>query len=538
MAATRTGTSALLEQLRADGMTTIFGNPGTVEQGLLDAISSAEGFRYVLGLAEAPVVGMADGYARATRRPTLVQLHSGVGLGNGIGMMYQAMRGHAPLVVIAGEAGVRYDAFDAQMASDLVGMARPVTKFATRVIDPGSVLRVLRRAVKIASTPPMGPVFVSLPLDVLDAINTEPVLPTVIPQTRTVPVPELIVRAADLLAGAQHPIIVAGDGVAEADAQPELAKVAELLGAGVWLADTSVVNIDAGHPLHRGPLGHMFGEVSAAAVGNADAVLVVGTYLFPEVFPLLDSPFATGARVVHIDLNAYEIAKNHPVDLGLVADPQATLAALAAELERRNGPAKRLVTAAPAARPQGTSVYEQFLAELAEQVPDPIIFDEALTSSPALVRQFPPRGIGRYFLTRGGSLGVGIPGAVGIKLAMPDDVVIAFTGDGGSMYTFQALWTAAHQRIGAKFVICNNGRYQLLNENIAVYWRERGIAPHPLPSSFDLSGQAIGFTELARGMGVQAVRVATPEDVGPAVKRMLADDEPFLVDVAVDVRKD
>ncbi|GAB2490593.1 thiamine pyrophosphate-binding protein [Streptosporangium sandarakinum] len=534
MAATRTGTSALLEQLRADGMTTIFGNPGTVEQGLLDALSSAGDFRYVLGLAEAPVVGLADGYARATRRPTLVQLHSGVGLGNGIGMMYQAMRGHAPLVVIAGEAGVRYDAFDAQMAADLVGMARPVTKFATRVVDPGSVLRVLRRAIKIAATPPCGPVFVSLPLDVLDAPNDEPALPTVIPDTRTVPVPELVARAAGLLAGAERPIIVAGDGVAESDAQYELARVAELLGAEVWLADSSVVNIDAGHPLHRGALGHMFGEASAAAVREADAVLIVGTYVFPEVFPSMRSPFAAGARVVHVDLNAYEIGKNHPVDLGLVADPRATLTALAADLERRGAPAAPARPRAQAA-PAGDSVYELFLAELAAQQPDAVVFDEALTSSPALVRHFPPRRPGRYFLTRGGSLGVGIPGAIGVKLAMPDETVIGFTGDGGSMYTIQALWTAAHQRIGAKFVICNNGRYELLNENISVYWRERGVAPHPFPSSFDLSGLPLGFTDLARGMGVQAVRVAEPEDVGPAVKRMLADDEPFLVDVAVDV---
>ncbi|MDF5752068.1 thiamine pyrophosphate-binding protein [Spongiactinospora sp. TRM90649] len=534
MASPRTGTAALLEQLRADGMTTVFGNPGTVEQGLLDALDAAEGFRYVLGLAEAPVVGMADGYARATRKPTFVQLHSGVGLGNGIGMLYQAMRGHAPLVVVAGEAGVRYDAFDAQMAADLVGMARPVTKFATRVIDPGSVLRVFRRAVKIATTPPCGPVFVSLPLDILDAPNDEIVVPTTIPQTRTVPVPELIDAAAGLLAGAERPVILAGDGVAESDAQPELARIAELLGARVWLADTSVVNLDAAHPLHRGPLGHMFGEVSAAAVREADAVLIVGTYVFPEVFPLIGSPFAKGAKVVHIDLNAYEIGKNHPVDLGLVADPRATLTALGAELVRRGvTPAVVPPAAAPAAT-TGGEVYERFLAELAAQTPDPVIFDEALTSGPALVRHFPPRSPGRYYLTRGGSLGVGIPGAVGIKLAMPDDVVIGFTGDGGSMYTIQALWTAAHQGIGAKFVVCNNGKYELLNDNISVYWRERGVAPHRFPSSFDLSGLPIGFSDIARGLGVPAARVASPDDVGPAVKRMLADDEPFLVDVLVE----
>ncbi|RBQ15275.1 thiamine pyrophosphate-binding protein [Spongiactinospora rosea] len=531
----RTGTAAVLDQLRADGMTTVFGNPGTVEQGLLDAIDAAPDFRYVLALAEAAVVGIADGYARATRRPTFVQLHSGVGLGNGIGMMYQAMRGHAPLVVVAGEAGVRYDAFDAQMAADLVGMARPVTKFATRVIDPRSVLRVLRKAIKIAATPPCGPVFVSLPLDVLDAPNDEVVVPTSIPRTRTVPVPELVEAAAGLLAGARRPVIIAGDGVAESGAQPELARVAELLGARVWLADTSVVNLDAAHPLYRGPLGHMFGEVSTAAVREADAVLIVGTYVFPEVFPALGSPFAAGARVVHIDLNAYEIAKNHPADLGLVADPQATLAALAEELVRRGArPATAPPPAAGRTEVTGGEVYDRFLAELAAQTTDPVIFDEALTSSPPLTRHFPPRSPGRHYLTRGGSLGVGIPGAVGIKLAMPDDVVIGFTGDGGSMYTVQALWTAARQGIGAKFVICDNGRYELLNDNISVYWRERGVAPHAFPSSFDLSGLPIGFTDVARGLGVQAARVATVDDIGPAIKRMLADDEPFLAHVSVE----
>ena len=125
--------------------------------------------RYVTTLQETIAVAMADGYARATQKPTLVQLHSGVGLGNGIGMMYQAKRGGAPLVVIAGESGVRYDSMDAQMAADLVSMAKPVTKWATRVIDPSSTLRVLRRAIKMAATPPTGPVFVALPMDVLDA---------------------------------------------------------------------------------------------------------------------------------------------------------------------------------------------------------------------------------------------------------------------------------------------------------------------------------------------------------------------------------
>ena len=155
--AEKTGRFAIIEQFLADGITFMFGNPGTVEQGFLDAVDEYPNFQYILTLQETIAVGIADGYARATHRPALVQLHSGVGLGNGIGMMYQANRGHAPLVVIAGEAGIRYDAMDSQMAADLVAMARPVTKWATRVIDPASTLRVLRRAIKMAMTPPMGP---------------------------------------------------------------------------------------------------------------------------------------------------------------------------------------------------------------------------------------------------------------------------------------------------------------------------------------------------------------------------------------------
>ncbi len=146
----------MFEQFTADGLTHMFGNPGTVEQGFLDTAEDFPDFRYILTLQETVAVGMADGYARASGRPALVQLHSGVGLGNGIGMLYQAKRGHAPLVVIAGEAGVQYDSMDAQMASDLVAMAKPVTKYATRVLHPDSLLRVLRRAIKIAATPPAG----------------------------------------------------------------------------------------------------------------------------------------------------------------------------------------------------------------------------------------------------------------------------------------------------------------------------------------------------------------------------------------------
>ncbi len=179
-----TGRQAILAQFLADGFHYMFGNPGTVEQGFLDALKDYPDLRYILTLQESVAVMVADGYARATRKPALVQIHSSPGLGNSIGALYQAMRGHSPLVVIGGDAGIRYLAMDAQMAGDLVGMAKPVTKWSTVIQDSSSLLRILRRAVKIAATPPMGPVYVCLPEDILDQPCTEEVHPTFIPSTR------------------------------------------------------------------------------------------------------------------------------------------------------------------------------------------------------------------------------------------------------------------------------------------------------------------------------------------------------------------
>lgn len=554
-ATTRTGRFALIEQLMADGMDVMYGNPGTVEQGFLDALEEFPDFRYVLTLQETIAVAMADGHARATKRPTAVQLHSGVGLGNGVGMLYQAMRGHAPLVVLAGEAGIPYDATDAQMAADLVAIARPVTKWATRVVDPASLLRVLRRAVKIAATPPMGPVFVALPADVLDAPSLEQVMPTVVPSTKTAPADADVDAAVDLLVGARRPLIIMGDGVAYAHAQEQLRRVAETLGADVWGADHSEVNIPFDHPLYRGSLGHMFGAASRRVTHEADAILIVGTYVFPEVFPLLEDVFAPSAKIVHVDLNAYEIGKNHRVDLGLVSDPALTLAALAERLDarldagaRRDAQSRReTATARQRAEREAEIASDRaaadgmplrasvFAAALARRAPDDVIvFDEALTSSPDITRYLVPRHPDHFFQTRGGSLGVGIPGALGIKVARPEKTVIGFTGDGGSMYTIQALWTAAHHGIGAKFVICNNRSYKLLKLNILQYWTEQiGVPPHAFPRSFDLTPPVIDFVGLAAAMGVPGRRVERPDQVDEAVEAMLAHDGPFLVDLVL-----
>ena len=277
-----------------------------------------------------------DGDAVAWRRPALVQLHSYAGLANGLGMMYYARRGYTPMVVIAGEAGLRYEALDGQMAADLPAIARPFVKSdangpcAWRVVDPGSLLRLLRRAIKTAATPPMGPVFLALPMDMLDQPNSEPIARSFPVRSTVVPDQATIAEAARLMRGATYPLILMGDGIAVAGAQAELTEVADLTGAVVWGGNCSEVNMRASHPLFGGYLGHMFGADSQKIISAADVVLICGTTVLPEVFPSLDGVFGENAKVIQFDLNATEIAKNFPVTIGALAEPKATLARLAA----------------------------------------------------------------------------------------------------------------------------------------------------------------------------------------------------------------
>jgi benzoylformate decarboxylase len=258
---------------------------------------------------------------------------------------------------------------------------------------------------------------------------------------------------------------------------------------------------------------------------------------------------------VHFDLNAYEIAKNHPVDLGVVADPKLSLAALAAALEtampaKQKEAGKARLEAATKAKAEAHAAeieadkknrdavpmhMSRFIEELAPLLPpDTLIFDEALTNSPPVTRYLGATRTGQYFLTRGGSLGVGFPGAIGVTVANPGKTVIGFSGDGGSMYTIQALWTAARHNIGTKFVVCNNGSYHLLQLNIEQFWKEQGIKAHDYPLSFDLSAPPIKFADLAQAMHVPAVRVEKPWEIGPAIKQMLATPGPFLIDLVLE----
>lgn len=541
----KTGNEKLIEQLLAEECYYMFGNPGTVEQGFLDAMGKYQAFHYITCLQESIAVAMADGYARKTGKPAVVQLHSGVGLGNGIGMLYQAMRGHSPLVVLAGEAGIKYDAMDAQMACDLTEMARTVTKWRGRVLHKDSLLRMVRRAVKIAMTPPMGPVFLALPLDILDEVNQEPVYPSVKINTNTIPARwEDSQTAADFLMEAESPMLIIGDGISFSNGQKEVEHLAEMIGAEVYGADTSLVNFDRSSYLYQGDLGHMFGDSSREKVRSADVVLIAGTYVFPEVFPCIENPFREDAKIIHIDLNTYEIGKNYEVTIGIGADPSSTIRSIADMVKEEQSERQKYQAANRKKRMEQKrkiqekewkeeDIFSQFCKILKERKKENLIlFDEALTASDIVNHYFSCQKPGTFYQTRGGSLGVGIPGAMGIKLAAPEQTVIGFTGDGGSMYTIQALQTAARYQIGAKFVIINNGDYRLLKNNMDAYWREEQIPPHGYPDCFNLE-PAIDFVKLAESMNVKARMLSDSQQAEEIVRWLLADDSPALVEIKV-----
>ena len=423
------GHEAILRQFLANGIDHMFGNPGTVEQGFLDALADVPAMRYVLTLQESIAVLCADGYARSTFRPALVQIHSSPGLGNAIGNLYQAYRGQAPLVVIGGDAGIKYQAMDAQMAADLVAMARPVTKWSAMVQHPASLLRMVRRAIKVACTPPCGPVYLCLPEDILDAEVVEEIIPAHIPSFDTSPQPAQLETLIARIRAAKAPIILAGDGVAwtaaaglgnsQAAGLGSFVKLAEQLGAKVYEADGGEINFPEDHPLNYGSTGHMFGSASLPLIQEADFCLVLGCYLLPEVFPHLGDIFKPEAFVVHVDTNPGNIAKNHRVDQSFVCRPGAFLDQLLATLERHPDPAyeaaaserrERLIANSPVHHSTVDAVYQSvpprpnqdyddrtvymrsgyFIKTLAEKIgPDHIIFDEALTNSPPVSRYLP-----------------------------------------------------------------------------------------------------------------------------------------------------
>ncbi|HEV8561167.1 MAG TPA: benzoylformate decarboxylase [Actinophytocola sp.] len=511
------------ELLRQYGLTTVFGNPGTTEIGFLRDWPSD--FRYILGLQESVVVAMADGYAQAAGVPVLVSLHSAGGVGHALGHVFTAYRQRTPMIVLAGQQ-VRSllqpgEAFLA--AEDAALFPRPYVKWSCEPARAADVPAAIARAYHVATQPPYGPVFVSVPADDWDA-EAEPVPPR--PRIAGYAAdPGALAELAAALANSGRPAIVVGPGVDGDGAVPDVVALAEKSRAGVWASPMSWrSSFPEDHPLFQGFLPPEE-RGTAELLAGYDLVLVLGAPVFTyHVF--------RGAATVPLP-PLYQISEDEQLlaraqaGTGIRATVRGAVRALteAIPLAERERPSP---LARPPRPPERAPIPASYVcAELAEVLPEDAILVEEIPSHIMVRRAHLPvraRGTG-LLATASGTLGYALPAAIGAALGRPDRTVVALLGDGSAMYSIQALWTAVQHRVPVTFVILDNTQYaavRILAEN-------DGGAKVP---GVDLGG--IDFVALAAGMGCATHLVEHAHDVRPALTKALADDRPTLVHIKVD----
>ena len=544
--------AVLMEILRAAGVSYLFGNPGTTELPFLDALPDS-GLEYVLGLQEATAVAAADGYAQASGQVGVVNVHVAPGLANSLSILHNAARSKTPLLVTAGQQDTRFLMDEPILAGDLVRMAEQFTKWSYEIRRAEEAPVALRRALQVALTPPTGPVFLSLPMDLMGPAVADTGAGPMPIVGRTRPDPGAVARAAEILAAARAPIVIAGDGVARSQAIPELTALAELLGARVHGEPVyRRTNIAGNHALWRGGLFPSPGSVRKA-LEECDALLIVGANVFTWFLHTEGAPFPRGLRVVQIDDDPWEIGRSYPVALGIAADPKATLAELSSALRgrmteaERNAAAARVekvgkaraelmarVRAAAQAEAERTPIGQAHLMHtLASLLPaDAIVVDESATSLPFVLRYMPFSTAGSFYGGKTGTLGWGMGAAIGVQLGSPGRKVVATIGDGSVMYAPQALWTAAHYGLPITYVIPNNSSYAILKSgmlSLDLASAKRGIYP-----GMDLVEPTIDYAGLARSLGVRAERVEKPANLHGVLAACLSHPGPTLVDVAID----
>jgi benzoylformate decarboxylase len=542
---TLTGRSAFLQLLLDEGVSHMFGNPGTTELPIMEVMPDYPQLKYVLGLYESVVVGMADGYARASNKLAGCNVHVAPGLGNAMGALYNAKFSGSPLILTAGQQEQGHGLLEPLLYAPLVPIAQPLVKWAVEVTRAADLPLIVRRAAKVALTPPTGPVFISLPGDVLEQeLELAPAAPTRV-DARNRPSDEALARVAARLLAANDPVIIAGHELSVHDAFAEAAELAELLGAGVY---QQTVPYGATFPSeHRAYLGALTRNQKAvrAALEPFDLAICLGADLLRmSVYSPVD-PLPEGMPVVHVSERDWELGKNHPTEFAVQANVRETLRALLPLLRaaRPAAAGRRLAALAPRnwsaqrakARVAALEAAEEkpidprfLMLRIAETLPqDAVVVEEALTSANSLPALLALRDPKSYYGLASGGLGFALPGAVGVSLALPGRPVVAVVGDGSAMYGVQALWTAAHEKLPVTYVITNNRSYRILKERlISMRHSDKFVG-------MDIREPSIDYCALAQSMGVPARRVVEPHDFAPALREALASGAPRVIEVMV-----
>jgi benzoylformate decarboxylase len=545
-----TGRAAFLRLLIDEGVTHLFGNPGTTELALMEVVPQFPQLRYVMALQESLVVAMADGFARATGQLAACNLHCMPGLGHAMGALYSAKFCGSPLIVTAGQYEIGHGLTEPMLYEPLVPVAAPLVKWAVEVERLADLPRIVRRAAKIATTPPTGPVFVSLPGSVLDEEGAIDLGRRTRVLTAVRPADDQLEALADRLLAAERPVMIVGGEIARRDAIAEAAELATLLGAPVWHeAIPYNARFPVEHPLAMGDLTRSQPKVRATLEPH-DLLVCLGADLLRMSPHHPVEPLPPALPVIHVSERDHELGKNYPTELAIRADVRQTLLALLPIVRGRRTTAQARRAAAGCARiaddnwsvrrerraqqvatrDQQAPIDQDWLMwRLAQALPErAIVVEETLTCSAALSAFVKVREPDGFFGLASGGLGFGLPGAVGVALAKPSRPVAAILGDGSALYAIQALWTAAHLKLPIRFVIVNNASYRIIKDRLVSM---RGTDAF---TGMDIRDPAIDFVAVAHGFGIAATRVTAAADVDAALRAAFDDDRPSLAEIVVD----
>jgi len=517
-----------LDLFRAHSMTTIFGNPGSTELPMLTELP--DDFHYVLGLQEAAVVGMADGYAQATGRPTLVNLHTAPGLGNAVGALVNAQANGSPLVLTAGQQVRPMINLEAMLTNTrAIEVPLPLVKFSAEPARAQDVPALLARATHLAMTPPRGPVFVSIPMDDWGAEASDEATSLVLARSvhaRTAPDPAAIEGIVDALTGARAPALVCGADVDASGGVDDAVALAERLNAVVYSPPAAGrLGFPWTHPLYRGSLPQAIAPL-ADALEPHDVVLVLGAPVF-RYYPYVPGRFlADGTRLLHVTASGDEAARA-PMGDAVLGDPALALRAL---LERvpagdRAAPAERTPAAEVQPGRDGVLSADEVFATVGELWPDGgILVDESPANLAAAQARVPLSRPGSFYFTASGGLGFGLPAAIGVALADSSRPVLAAIGDGSMQYSIQALSAAATLGVGVTVLVLDNREYAILK------W----FAAHEnTPKVPGLDLPPIDHVALGEAYGVPGETASTVEELRAALGRGFAGDGPRLVHVPI-----
>ena len=513
---------ATFDLLRAFGIKKVFGNPGSTELPFLS--DWPDDIDYVLGLQEASVIGMADGYAQATRNAGFVNLHSAAGVGNALGNIFTAHRNQTPLVISAGQQARSILPLQpflfAERASEF---PRPYVKFSVEPARAEDVPAAIARAYYTAMQPPCGPTFVSVPIDDWQK-GAQPIEARDVTR-ELVPDPDSIKGLAEALARSKQPAFVVGPAVDRAQAVDLMVRLAEKTRASVWVSPFSArCSFPERHPQFAGFLHASPGQLSEALRGH-DLVVVIGAPVFTFHVEGHASIFDGATTLFQITDDA-EAAAVTPGGTSIIATMKPALAALIETVgeTKRATPKGRSLPPAPSAADPIPAAF--LLHSLGLAMPrDAALVEEAPSHRPAMQGFMPMAGADSFYTMASGGLGHSLPAAVGIALGRPNIRTVCLIGDGSAMYSIQALWTAAQRRLPLTVIVINNQGYGAMR-SFSQVMQVRNVPGLDMPG--------IDFVKIAEGMGCDAARVTKSSELAGALKRALAHKGTSLVEVMVD----